>query len=224
MDRDYSVNRDMNKPRRLFWSALFTVGLSLTGCERSSSYREIRNLRAPGENLVCFGDSLTEGIGAASGEDYPAVLARELGRPVINAGRRGDTSEEGLLRLEADVLAHTPRLVVVLFGGNDFLRQFPLSETKKNIAEMVQRIQERGAMVVLVGMRLGLFTDEYGPVYKEIAREHGARWIPDILDGILSDPGLRSDPIHPNGAGYRLVAGRVLAQVKPLLEEADRRR
>ena len=214
----------MAKAQRSFWITLLAMGVSLAACERSSPYSHIRNLRAPGENLVCFGDSLTEGIGAASGEDYPAVLARELGRPVINAGRRGDTSEEGLRRLEADVLAHNPRLVVVLFGGNDFLRQIPLAETKKNIAEMVQRIQERGAMVVLVGMRLGLFTDEYGPVYKEVARENGALWIPDILDGILSDPGLRSDPIHPNGAGYRLVAGRVLAKVKPLLEEADRRR
>jgi lysophospholipase L1-like esterase len=115
-------------------------------------------------------------------------------------------------------------LVIVLFGGNDFLRQIPLSETKKNIEEIVKQVQGHGAMVVLVGIRLGLFTDEYGPVYKEIGKKNGALFIPEVLKGILSDPKLKSDSIHPNGAGYRLVAERILKEVKPLLEEADRKK
>jgi acyl-CoA thioesterase-1 len=104
------------------------------------------------------------------------------------------------------------------------MRQVPIGETRKNLDEIVQRIQERGVMVALVGMRLGLFTDEYGPIYEEIAKKHGALFIPEILKGILSDAKLKSDPIHPNGAGYKLVAERILKEVKALLEEADRRR
>jgi lysophospholipase L1-like esterase len=42
------------------------------------------------------------------------------------------------------------------------------------------------------------------------------------MKGILSDSNSRSDPIHPNGAGYRLIADRVAAKIKPLLQEADR--
>ena len=121
------------------------------------------------------------------------------------------------------MLEQNPRLVIVLFGGNDFLRRVPISETRKNLEEIVQRIQGRGAMVVLVGVRLGLFTDEYGPIYEEIAKKYGALLIPRVLKGILSDPKLKSDSIHPNGAGYQLMAERVLKQVKSLLEEADRR-
>ena len=79
-------------------------------------------------------------------------------------------------------------------------------------------------MVALVGLRLGLFTDEYGPIYKEIAKQHGTLYIPEVLKGILSDPKLKSDTIHPNGAGYQLMAERILEQVKPLLEEAARRK
>lgn len=79
-------------------------------------------------------------------------------------------------------------------------------------------------MVVLVGMRLGLFTDEYGPLYKEMAEKHRALLIPEALKGILSDPRLRSDPIHPNAAGYRLLAKTILDSIKPLLAEADRNR
>jgi lysophospholipase L1-like esterase len=48
--------------------------------------------------------------------------------------------------------------------------------------------------------------------------------IPRVLKGILSDRKLKSDSIHPNGAGYRLMAERILKQVRPLLHEADRRR
>ena len=60
-------------------------------------------------------------------------------------------------------------------------------------------------MVVIAGMRLGLFTDEFSPIYEETATELGAHYIPHVMQGILSDPQLRSDPIHPNAAGYRLL-------------------
>lgn len=206
----------------LFW--LLLIGILPSACDRGGSFSDIRNLQSRGQSVICFGDSLTEGVGAGNSEDYPSVLARRLQVPIINAGRRGDTSADGLTRLEQDVLARNPRLVIVLFGGNDFLRQVPLSETKKNLAAIVQRIQERGAMVALVGMRLGLFTDEYGPIYEEIAKQQGVLYIPEVLKGILSDPRLKSDSIHPNSAGYQLMAERILEQVKPLLEEANRRR
>lgn len=208
---------------RLFWLVLFGALLA-SGCDRGGSFSDIRNLQSRGESIISFGDSLTEGVGAGSGEDYPSTLSRLIPYPVINAGRRGDTSADGLARLGEDVLARNPRLVILLFGGNDFLRQIPLAETRKNLDEMIRRIHESGAMVVLLGMRLGLFTDEYGPIYEETAKKHRALYIPEILKGILSDPRLKSDTIHPNGAGYRLMAERIAAKVKPLLEEADRRR
>lgn len=199
------------------------IGFIAAGCGRSD-FSHIRNLASQGEKIVCFGDSLTEGIGAAAGEDYPSILARQLPYPVINAGRSGDTSADGLSRLETDVLRRNPRLVIVLFGGNDFLRRLSLQETRKNLEEIVRRAQGQGTIVAVVGLKLGLFTDEYGPVYKEIAEKYRALLIPEILKGILLDRKLRSDSFHPNGAGYRLMAERILKQVKPLLREADRKR
>ena len=79
-------------------------------------------------------------------------------------------------------------------------------------------------MVVIAGMKLGLFTDEYGSIFEETARQSGAFYIQQVLKGILSDASLRSDPIHPNGAGYRLIAERIAAKIKPLLREGDRLR
>jgi acyl-CoA thioesterase-1 len=203
---------------------LSVIGFLLFACERGGDYSSVRNLDSPGKNVIAFGDSLTEGVGARRGEDYPSLLARELQRPVINAGRRGDTTAQGLARLERDVLKRNPRLVIVMFGGNDYLRRVPLSNASKNLEEIVMRIQQQGAMVVLLGIKLGLFTDEYGPVYKKLAKQYDALLIPRVLKGILSDRKLKSDSIHPNGAGYRLMAERILKQVRPLLHEADRRR
>ena len=208
--------------RRFLWIFLL-LGLIFSACERSERYDFVRNFDSQGKNIICFGDSLTDGVGARVGEDYPSILVRQLPNPVINAGKRGNTSANGLSRLERDVLSRNPRLVIVLFGGNDFLRRVPLSETRSNLELIVHRIQEQGAMVALVGIRLGLFTDEYGPLYEEVAEKYGALLIPNVLKEILSDPKLKSDSTHPNGAGYRLMAERILNQVKPLLEEADRR-
>ncbi|HWP60633.1 MAG TPA: arylesterase [Candidatus Acidoferrales bacterium] len=198
---------------------LLSVALALSSCQ-DNDYRGIRNRNSQGTTVVCFGDSLTEGVGAEKGEDYPSVLARRLSYPVINAGRRGDTSADALARLEAEVLRHNPRLVIVLLGGNDFSQRVPLDQTEKNLAQIIERVQASGAMVALVGLRLGLFTDEYGPLYKDLAARHGALLVPDALQGVLSDPKLSSDRIHPNGAGYRLLAERVFRAVKPLLSEA----
>ena len=187
-------------------------------------FSQVRNLESAGKNIISFGDSLTEGVGAGAGKNYPTILSAGLGQPIINAGRRGDTTAAGLSRLDRDVLGQDPRVVLVLFGGNDFLRRVPLERTVQDLEKMVRLIQEKGAMVVLVGLRLGIFSDEYGPMYEEIAEIHGALLIPDVLDGILSDPRLKADTIHPNAAGYALMAERILKKVKPLLLEADRTR
>ncbi|MBI2361642.1 MAG: arylesterase [Deltaproteobacteria bacterium] len=205
-------------------SLVILAAIFLLGCARSGDFSAVKNLRSAGGSIICFGDSLTEGVGAGNGEDYPSVLSRLIPYPVINAGRRGDTAGDGLARLDRDVLSRNPRLVIILAGGNDFLRQVPLAETKKNLDEMIRRIHEAGAMVAVVAIRLGLFTDEYGPLYREIARERGAFLVAGAMKGILSDEKLKSDPIHPNGAGYRLLAERIAAAIKPLLEEAERRR
>lgn len=210
----------MTKPAMRRLAASLCLVLTVFGCG-GDSFDHVRNLRSSGETIICFGDSLTEGVGANGGEDYPTELSRRLAFPVINAGRRGDTTAQALARL-SEVTGRNPRLVIVLLGGNDFLRQVARAETKNNLSEIVRRVQAGGAMVAIAGIKLGLFTDEFGPLYEETAKRLGAYYIPEVMKGILSDSSLKSDPIHPNGAGYRLIAERIAAKIKPLLREADR--
>jgi lysophospholipase L1-like esterase len=164
-----------------------------------------------GTSIVAFGDSLTRCVGASEPECYPAVLSGLIGRPIISAGREGDTTESALRRLESDVFVHDPRIVIVCLGGNNMLRRQKASEAVAPLREIVAAIQQRGAMVVLVGVEgYGILGhDDYGTEWEKVAREMGCVWVPDILGGIVGNPPLMSDPIHPNAAGYRKFAEKI---------------
>jgi lysophospholipase L1-like esterase len=186
--------------------------------------RRAANLAAPGELVVFFGDSITQGYGVRPEESFPALVAQSLGLPMVNAGVSGDTMGAGLARLERDVLAHRPRLVVVELGGNDFLRRIPLAETLRDLDAIVGRLVEGGAMVVLLQVQVGLGGDPSLAGFRAAADRHGAILIPDILQGILSNADLKLDTIHPNALGHRRIAERVLPTLRRLLQESDRRR
>ncbi len=186
-----------------------------------SPYAKVKNLGSKGTSIIAFGDSLTAGYGAAAGEDYPSRLATILGTTIVNAGVSGDTTDSALARLETDVLSRDPRIVIVGLGGNDFLRGASVASTEGTLHAIVQKVHTTGAMVILLGYRFPSLNSNYEAMYARVAKEEGCLLIPDLLDGILSDPSLKSDTIHPNAAGYAVMAGRVAAPTKKLIAKAD---
>ena len=156
--------------------------------------------------ILAFGDSLTFGTGASRDESYPAVLANLTGRTVINAGVPGEVSEEGRARLPAVLDESRPALLLLCHGGNDFLRRLDQAQVKENLSAMVQSARERGIAVVLIAVPTLGFGLQVPPLYAELASEAGIPLEEDILADILSDSALKSDPIHPNAAGYKELA------------------
>jgi lysophospholipase L1-like esterase len=203
------------RSRKIFTGGLCFALLFIMGCGKVN----VANRKNPGLNIICFGDSITEGTGAGAGEDYPALLRGRVSRPVINAGRSGDTSWDALQRLEEDVLAQDPYLVVVEFGANDFFKQVSRHKTFKNLDEIVSRIQARGAMVVLAEVRVGLIRDEYYEGLRTIAENRRALLVPDIMRGITLNAELKSDGIHPNAQGYALIAGKIYRHIAAFCDE-----
>ena len=181
------------------------LSIVLSGCVK----QEIKNLDAKGSCIVCFGDSITFGYGANPGEDYPTAIGKMIELPVINAGVDGDTSFAALERLEQDVLSKNPRLVIVEFCGNDFLKKVPKEKTVNNLSEIIDRIQARGIMVALVDISAGMFFKEYRESFNALARKKQAIFIPAVLNKIITNPAMKSDFFHPNARGYKVVAGRV---------------
>jgi lysophospholipase L1-like esterase len=163
---------------------------------------------AGGERIVCFGDSLTFGTGASNGMDYPSQLSKMLSRPVMNAGVPGDTTASALKRLERDVLAYSPDVVLITLGGNDLKNGVAAKTAFKNLKMIVSLIHDRDARVIIGGLSIPFRDRGFGRAYKKLADETDATLIPNILDGIMGNRKLMSDPIHPNDDGYKIIAQR----------------
>jgi acyl-CoA thioesterase-1 len=191
-------------------AAIVLLLLPVGGCRRSWP---ITNAHPSGANVIAFGDSLTQGYKVSPGEGWPEQLSALVGRPILNRGVSGDTTGDALARLERDVLAQDPRIVLVCLGGNDMLRRMPADQQFENLRTIVRRIQARGALVVLIGTEgfkiLILDGVDYGARYEALARETGAVYVPDLMKGVLTDASLMADQIHPNGRGYAKIARRI---------------
>jgi lysophospholipase L1-like esterase len=165
---------------------------------------------------VAFGDSLTEGYGAASGQDYPAVLAQRLGVPIMNSGRSGDTTADGLKRFE-DLARLQPQVVLLCLGGNDSLNREASKQTFANLGTMIDCLHQEGTFVVLIGIRSASLRDRNEKHFKKLAREKRVFYLPDMLRGLAFKPVYMSDAIHPNDEGYRRIAERLEKALRPLL-------
>ena len=170
-----------------------------------------------GDNIICFGDSLTFGTGAPRDKSYPAQLAEMIGQPVINSGIPGDTTDRALRRLERDVLSKSPRIVLITLGGNDLKNGVDKKTAFKNLKDIVDTIQAKGALVVFGGIRLLFWDRGYEEEYEKLAEETGALLVPDILGGLMGHEELMHDTIHPNGAGYKIMAQKFYTRIKPYL-------
>jgi len=167
-----------------------------------------------GAVILAFGDSLTRGTGAGAGEDYPAVLSSLSGRRVINAGVPGEISRDGLRRLPGLLDRHEPALLILCHGGNDLLQRRDRKETAANLERMVRMATERGIAVVLLGVpEPGLLLSD-ADYYAEVASATGAVYVKGVIAKVLGDASLKSDPVHPNGDGYRRMAEAVYAALR----------
>jgi acyl-CoA thioesterase-1 len=216
-------------------AASFLCGFSAS-CQRNESAPkpEERSASAPSSNpvksaderpvIVTFGDSLTAGV---AGKSYPDDLQDLLDQNglryrVDNQGVSGDTSTDGLARIE-NIIADHPRLVLLEFGGNDGLRGVPVSATEKNLDEMIHRLLQKSIATVLLGITL---PPNYGPDYvrpftemfPKLARENRLKLMPFLLLHVYQNPALmQADGIHPNGEGNRIVARDVFELIEPIL-------
>jgi acyl-CoA thioesterase-1 len=179
--------------------------------------------------IVCFGDSLTAGYGTDPGEAYPDFLQKMLDQEgysyrVVNAGVSGNTTKDGIERLDR-VIALKPALVVVEFGGNDGLRGLRIADTRANLDKIVSRLAASGTRVVLAGITL---PPDYGPdyirqfneTYSLLAKKYHVPMLPFLLKGVFGVNGMmQADRTHATAAGNKVVAENVRELIEPLLKK-----
>ena len=177
----------------------------------------ITNYPSSGDAVVAFGDSLIEGVGATAGGDLVAQLSKKIGEPIVNLGIAGNTTAQGLARVDR-VLEYKPKVVIVLLGGNDFLRKVPKEETFRNLENIVTKIQSAGAVVVLLGVQGGVLGDPYREEFESLAKRKGTVYVSNVLQGLIGRSEYMADAVHPNNTGYAKIAERIAPEIKKVLE------
>lgn len=175
--------------------------------------------------IVAFGDSLTAGVVENTYPQYLQDLLDKKGYPyrVENQGVSGDTTTDGLARVENVISAH-PVLVLLEFGGNDGLRGLPVDATEQNLAQMIERLQAAKLELALLGITL---PPNYGPEYLKgfnaifpaLAHKYHLPFFPFLLLHVYQHADMmQPDGIHPNGEGNKIVAQDVFNLIEPLLK------
>jgi acyl-CoA thioesterase-1 len=181
------------------------------------------------KNIVFFGNSLTAGYGVDPSDAFPALIqarmdSLKLPYQAINAGLSGETSAGGNSRI--DWVLRQPLYIFVLeLGGNDGLRGIPLSETTKNLQDIINKVKRKypSSKIILAGMQIlpnmgEKYTSEFRTMFRRLADRNKIYLIPFLLEGVGGVPGLnQQDGIHPNVQGHKIVAENVWKVLKRLL-------
>ena len=194
--------------------AVLLTATFVAGCDKTEPSQ-------PNE-VIAFGDSLVSGVGATSGNDFVSLLAQRLAISIRNSGFPGDTTASALSRLSSSVLNRRPRLVIVLLGANDLFQTVPVLQRVNNIRSILQQIRTNGANVVLVGLTVDATLDPFEGRLPEVAAQTTSSFVPGVLDGWYGDPAFMSqDGVHPNNAGYKIMADRIEPVLRTALASAQ---
>lgn len=177
--------------------------------------------------ILAFGDSLTAGLGLPASEAFPARLEARLhdegiAVTVVNAGVSGDTTTDGLARLDW-ALADKPDYVILALGANDALRGIDPKLVRANLDKMIGKIQASGARVLLLGMlapaNWGVqYERDFDSIYPGLAKAHNVPLYPFFLDGVAMDPALNQpDGLHPNAEGVAVLVDHIAPLVAKMI-------
>ena len=179
--------------------------------------------------ILALGTSLTQGYNLPPGTDFTAVLESRLKSAgydvaVVNAGVSGDTSADGLARLDW-ALAEPYDAAIVEFGSNDALRGLAVSDMQANVDAVITKLKAKGLAVLLTGMKaprnMGKdYAAAFDAVYPALAKKQDVLFYPFFLDGVAADLSLnQADGIHPNEKGTQVIVTRMLPFVEKLIAQ-----
>lgn len=181
------------------------------------------------KTIVVLGDSLAAGLGVDPSQAFPALLQEKIDSAkanytVVNAGVSGDTSADGLSRVNW-LLKRKIDVLILELGGNDGLRGIPVSATKTNLQSIIDRVKQKypEAQLVIAGMQMppnmgAEYTETFKALYPELARQNHAVLIPFLLEGVGGRPELnQTDRIHPTPEGHKIVADNIWKVLKPMV-------
>ncbi|AOT10903.1 arylesterase [Pseudoalteromonas luteoviolacea] len=159
--------------------------------------------------IMIIGDSLSAGYGLKQDQDWVNLLQNKYVEQkksilLINMSVSGQTTDNALLNIDAQLKAHQPSHVLIELGGNDGIRGFPIKLIRKHLTQLVTKSQTSGAKVALMEIQIPpnlgprytkMFTDNY----QKVAKETGAHLMDYFMVPVAVDKTLmQNDNLHPN--------------------------
>jgi acyl-CoA thioesterase-1 len=182
------------------------------------------------QRILFYGDSITAGLGVDKSQAFPALIQQKidsmgLNYEAVNAGLSGETSAGGLRRIDW-VMQRPIDIMVLELGGNDGLRGIDLADTKKNLQQIIDKVESKypEAKILLAGMQvppnLGQeYTQQFESIYPELAKENDLPQLPLFLAKVGGNEELmQGDGIHPTPEGHRVIADLVWEKLQPMLD------
>jgi len=182
------------------------------------------NLSSMPIKIMLYGDSLMAGYGLTQDKNLSSVLINKIQKnytdiDLINASVSGNTSNDGLARLEWS-LEDKPAVIILCLGSNDMLRGIDPIITKANLNEIITRIKEKNIIVLLSGMlapdSMGQnYKQQFDNIYPELAQKHKLIFMPFFLkDVALQEEYLLDDYMHPNHEGIKVITNNLFPYIK----------
>ena len=209
----------------------------LTACEnKGGQSKETENKETASQadsqekkNILFFGNSLTAGLGIEPDEAFPAIIENKIDSlklpyKVINAGLSGETSAAGKSRINW-LLKQKVDVFVLELGANDGLRGIPVTETSKNLQNIIDQVKAKypDVKLLMTGMEVppnmgSKYASEFRVIFRQLAEKNKMALVPFLLDKVGGIPDLnQADGIHPTPEGHKILAENVWQVLKEIL-------
>ena len=198
------------KNKLLISFKIFLIGLILTSCGESNKLENVNK-------VLLFGDSLMSGYGLKENQVLSIILEKDLkdagyNIKIINGSVSGDTSDDGLDRIEEYTSDSNIDLIILGLGANDMLRRINPDQTENNLRKIIEIIKTKNIKIILAGMKAsptnGLaYKKKFDDIFPKLAEEYDLTLIPFLLKKVALNPKLnQSDGIHPNYEGAKVIS------------------
>ncbi|MEW5966870.1 MAG: arylesterase [Pseudomonadota bacterium] len=179
--------------------------------------------------VLIVGDSLSSGYGLAAGKGWVELLDARLQQRApdwraVNASITGDTTQNGVLRLQPALDRHRPQGVLIELGGNDALRGAPPAEIRRNLQRMIRQAKAAGAWVALLEAPVlpnygKAYADAVAKLYVDLSREEKIVRVPCFVCDVGVKAGMmQADGIHPNDKAQPKMLDAVWPHIRPQLK------
>ena len=189
---------------------LFLVSILINNCGKNNDKIKV-------EKILLFGDSLMSGYGLKPNQNLSQILEQDLKLSgytieVINKSIAGDTTLDGLNRIDIVLMENNYDLVIIGLGANDMLRGIKPENIKRNLEKIIKKVKQKEINILLTGMvsspSRGLkYKKEFDNIFKDLSDHYDLYYYPFLLKDVALKPKYNQpDGIHPNFKGLSIIS------------------